>query len=51
MAKREVPENAHDLFAQVFESSPDAIFVVSENGRIRQANTQAAMVFGYSRSD
>lgn len=36
---------------ELFESSPDAILLVNEEGRIVRANTQAKNLFGYTNSD
>ena len=39
------------LFEQLFEFSPDAVFVMDQAGRIVRANAQAERVFGYNRRD
>ena len=39
------------LFSDLFELSPDAIFLVDQQGRIVQVNTQGEAVFGYDRAD
>jgi PAS domain S-box-containing protein len=39
------------LFENFFESSPDAIVVTNENGRITNVNSQVEKVFGYTRAE
>lgn len=39
------------LFEKLFTCSPDAILVVSADGRILEANTRAEEIFGYSRNE
>jgi PAS domain S-box-containing protein len=40
-----------DLFRGLIETAPDAILLVSEDGRIELANEQAEELFGYSRDE
>jgi PAS domain S-box-containing protein len=35
----------------IFESSPDAILIVDQQGQVRQANKQAEFLFGYSAKE
>ena len=37
------------LFSDLFEFSPDAIFLVNRGGKIVRANAQAALMFGYDQ--
>jgi PAS domain S-box-containing protein len=49
---REEPHSAIDMmsqFRQFIESSPEAIMIVSSEGRIYHANAPAASLFGYDR--
>lgn len=39
------------LFEALFESAPDAILVVTEDGNIELANSQAVQLFGYEREE
>jgi PAS domain S-box-containing protein len=39
------------LYARIFEFIPDAVLVVGADGRIQQANPQAATMFGFSATD
>jgi PAS domain S-box-containing protein len=41
----------HVAFEDLFEFSPDAIFVTDANGAIRDANPRATELFGYSRDE
>src|SRR5512143_2835566 len=38
-------------YQRIFESTPDALLVVDQAGRITVANAQAESLFGYSRSE
>jgi PAS domain S-box-containing protein len=40
---------AEDQFQGLFETAPDAMVVVGQEGHIIQANTQAEWIFGYTR--
>lgn len=40
-----------DLFRGLIETAPDAILLVSEDGRIELANEQAEEMFGYSKDE
>ena len=44
-------ERIQALFERLFESSPDAILVVTADGYIQETNHQAEKLFGYSRSE
>src|SRR5947209_1605843 len=44
-------EIAHVALENLFEFSPDAIFVTDTHGVIRDANPRATELFGYSRSE
>lgn len=39
------------LYARIFEFIPDAVLVVGADGRIREANPQAATMFGFKASE
>ena len=39
------------VFEQIFESAPDGLLVVDHEGLVREANVQAARMFGYSRDE
>jgi len=41
------PHTASDPYRAVFENAPDGILLVGEDGRIREANREAARLFGY----
>jgi formate hydrogenlyase transcriptional activator len=43
--------NPQALFEKLFEFSPDAILVVSSEGKISNANAQVERLFGYSRQE
>jgi PAS domain S-box-containing protein len=45
------PAIAYELFQQLFQSSPDAIFVSDQSGRITHTNTEAARMFGYAAEE
>lgn len=40
-----------DLYSRIFQSIPDAVFVVDSNGTIRDANRQAHSLFDYAPSE
>jgi PAS domain S-box-containing protein len=42
---------ADALFQSLLESAPDAIVIVSSDGRIAIVNSQAARLFGYERAE
>jgi PAS domain S-box-containing protein len=44
-------ETSRALFSDLFELSPDAIFLVEQNGKIRRVNSQAAAIFGYQKHE
>src|ERR1700690_159436 len=48
-----IPESPvpQTLFEKLFEASPDAIVVTSEEGRIISINTQGERLFGYARQE
>jgi formate hydrogenlyase transcriptional activator len=51
LAEKETSAHAQRLFEKLFESSPDAILVVTLDGRIREASPQAMRIFGCSRDE
>ncbi len=44
-------ERSRALFSDLFELSPDAIFLVEQNGTIQRLNNQAAAIFGYQKDE
>lgn len=44
-------ETSRALFSDLFELSPDAIFLVEQDGTISRVNNQAAAVFGYQKNE
>lgn len=40
-----------EVFEKIFESSPDAIVVTSQDGEILRVNAQAERIFGYTRAE
>jgi PAS domain S-box-containing protein len=44
-------ETSRALFSDLFELSPDAIFLVEHNGNIHRVNSQAAAIFGYQKQE
>ncbi len=42
---------AEERFRQVFEAAPNAMVMVSEDGRIVMVNAQVERIFGYSRAE
>lgn len=44
-------ERSKALFSDLFELSPDAIFLVNQNGHILRVNDQAASIFGYQKHE
>lgn len=51
MAEENKAEFAQMMFAELFEYSPDAIFVTDAEGKIREINNRAEEMFGYSRAE
>ena len=45
------PAIAYELFQQLFEFSPDAVFVTDESGRITLVNVEAGRMFGYGADE
>jgi PAS domain S-box-containing protein len=39
------------LFSDLFELSPDAIFLINQEGKIIRVNNQGAFIFGYEQDD
>ncbi len=44
-------EKSEQRLRDVFESAPDALFIVDSTGKIKLINKQAEIVFGYSKSE
>ncbi|MDX9850110.1 MAG: PAS domain S-box protein [Anaerolineaceae bacterium] len=44
-------ETSKALFSDLFELSPDAIFLVEHSGKILRINDQAAAIFGYQKRE
>ena len=44
-------QQSEQRFRTLFESSPDAIIAIDQNGKITEANSQVGRFFGYSRAD
>jgi PAS domain S-box-containing protein len=51
LARQERADFAHPALEDLFDFSPDAIFVTDTHGVIRGANPRAAELFGYSQSE
>lgn len=49
-AQHELERN-RALFSDLFEMSPDAIFLVEQSGNILRANARAAEIFGYEKNE
>ena len=47
----DAPGESQALFEQFFESSPDGVLVVNQEGRITRVNAQTETMFGYGRSE
>lgn len=47
IAEHHISTHAQELFAKLFEFSPDAILVADSEGLIRKANPQAELLFGF----
>ena len=47
----EALRQSHAMFEALFESSPDALLAVDEDGRIVRLNSQVEKLFGYSRDE
>ena len=44
-------ERSTAMFSDLFDLSPDAIFLVNPQGKILQTNAQVEMIFGYDRAE
>ncbi|MGP8271329.1 MAG: sigma 54-interacting transcriptional regulator [Terracidiphilus sp.] len=51
MAEHDWAEFAHSALENLFDVSPNAIFVTDAQGVIRSANSRAAELFGYSQAE
>src|SRR5512137_1035526 len=49
--EKKLSRNLQALFEELFEYFPDAILVVTSEGRISNANAQVERLFGYSRQE
>jgi formate hydrogenlyase transcriptional activator len=49
--REEALRQSQAMFAQLFESSPDAILETDPDGRIMRVNEQVEQMFGYSRNE